>query len=148
MCLQEASCLILWCPFSLFHGPYAGVCLAHHVFSHYSWFTVFCPFSTVQQSNLVALSLSLTHTHIHTYIYVYSLGFSFDLEFTPLDLMAKFSFLLGALLSVNLNWQLIPFGHLCTDLLISRIPCWYWLQGKTQVRFVTVSLGKGTCARS
>ena len=33
-------------------------------FSHYSWFTVSCQFSAVQQSDPV------THTHTHTYIYI------------------------------------------------------------------------------
>ena len=38
-------------------------------FLHYSWFTVFCQFSTIQQSDPV------TQTHIHTYIHSFSHSF-------------------------------------------------------------------------
>ena len=43
-------------------------------FFHYSWFTLYCQFSIVQQSDPVSLSLFLTHTHtisIFTYLFLF-----------------------------------------------------------------------------
>ena len=39
--------------------------LSHFYFFHYSWFTVFCQFSAVQQSDPV------THTHTRVCVYIY-----------------------------------------------------------------------------
>ena len=42
-------------------------------FFHYSWFAVFCQFSTVQQSDLVTHTHTHTRTHTHfTYIHSFS----------------------------------------------------------------------------
>ena len=40
-------------------------------FFHYSWFRVFCQFSTVHQSDPVNLPLSLFLLHTHTYTFFF-----------------------------------------------------------------------------
>jgi len=74
---QQKYCFCFYC---MFYYKYSikvicsHICLYHYCayfvffndlyFFHYSWFTVFCQFSTVQQSDPV------THTYIHSFSHI------------------------------------------------------------------------------